>query len=114
LLRFYDEMPRLMSEIKLVIPSCACGSVVKPTLAQIREHCRRYDVSFQKNYECGQCNNTDLWFITEMLWSKEDEHLITPCCHTEAYAALLPEDRTEDYDQDREDRRTFRWAVTGR
>jgi hypothetical protein len=106
-----------MSKIqKLVIPSCACGKIIKATPLLIAVHCARYDISQKTEFECGHCSNTDLWKISEMLWSVEDEHLVTPCCHTEAYAALRPDVVANDYDldQSREDYETYVWAITGR
>ena len=73
------------------------------------------DNDYQANtqFECGNCNNKDLWLASEMLWNKTQEFLVTPCCHCEAAYALYP-DESYSLDQHREDYENYVFLVTGR
>jgi hypothetical protein len=101
---------------KLVIPSCRYSKLSKVTPALVATYCARYDFNEKDEFECGYCANNDLWTIPEMLWSEEDEFLVTPCCHTEAITALRPDNPRNEYDLDqaREDYETYVWTITGR
>lgn len=72
-----------------------------------------YDYKATEQFECGNCNNKDLWYASEMLWDNEREFLVTPCCHCEAAHALYPDERYT-LDQHREDYEDYIFSVTGR
>ena len=74
----------------------ACGKLIKSTPVLVAVYCARYDYKETDKFECGWCSNNDFWSIPEMLWSVEDERFVTPCCHTEASAALMPDKIDED------------------
>jgi len=113
LFRLDGKVPRVM---KLTIPTCgdACGKISKSTPVLVAIHCARYDFTETETFECGHCSNQDSWTLLEMLWDEESEHLVTPCCHTEAITALVPDNPKDDYDQAREDYQSYVWAVSGR
>lgn len=91
-----------------------CGKLTKSTPILVAVFCANYDYNDTDLFECGWCNNSDSWTIPEMLWSVEDDFFVTPCCHTEAIVALVPDQTREDNDQGREDYQSFVYAVTGR
>jgi len=98
------------------ISNCAkdCGKLIKSTPVLVAVYCAEYDYTDKELFTCGWCSNNETWTISEMLWSVKDEYFVTACCHTEAIAALIPENLKDEYDQNREDYENYVWAVTGR
>jgi hypothetical protein len=104
----YEEM--------LQIPTCGdkCGKLTKSTPVLVTVFYAEYDYSDKDQFTCAWCSNDDLWTIPEMMWNEAEDYFVTPCCHTEAVTALVPENPRDEYDQNREDYESFVWAVTGR
>ena len=103
-------------EDMLKVETCANqrGKLTKSTPVLVAVYCAQYDYDEKDEFKCGWCPNNDLWTIPEILFSIEDNYFVTPCCHTEANAALVPENPQDEYDQGREDYESFVYAVTGR
>lgn len=100
---------------KLATCGTTCGKLIKATPVLVAVYCANYDYYDTDRFECGWCANNDLWTIGEMLWSEADDFFVTPCCHTEAIVALVPDKVRNDIDaQDREDRLEYYKAITGR
>ena len=99
-----------------IIPTCGddCGLISKSTPILVAVYCAQYNFTDTETFECGGCYNKDSWTIPEMLWHETNKFLITPCCHTEAIAALVPSEPKEEYDQRADDMQSYVWAVTGR
>jgi len=104
----YEEM--------LKIPTCSekRGKLIKSTPVFVAIFCAQYDYDQKDLFTCGWCANNDEWTISEMMWSVEDEYLITPCCHTEAITALVPDEPRDENNQAQEDYESYVYAVTGR
>jgi hypothetical protein len=104
----YEEM--------LNIPTCSekRGKLTKSSSVLVAVYCAQHDYDAKDLFTCGWCANNDEWTIPEMLWSVEDEYFVTPCCHTEAITALVPENPKDENNQAREDYESFVWSVTGR
>ena len=113
LLGIYGKVRRIMSA---EIPTCGddCGLISKSTPILVAVYCAQYNFTDTETFECGGCYNKDSWTIPEMLWHETNKFLITPCCHTEAIAALVPSEPKEEYDQRADDMQSYVWAVTGR
>lgn len=72
-------------------------------------------------FYCGYCNSGQNEYddMSVMLFDKENEFPVTPCCHTEATEALkcyCPEDRCEadDNSQARDERLDYLWSQGAR
>jgi len=77
--------------------------------------CADHDFTDTELFNCGYCAYSGSWTIPQLLWSTEDEFLVTPCCHVEAIVALDPHNpKEEGNDQAREDYESYVYAVTGR
>jgi hypothetical protein len=107
---------------------CPCSLCDKWQIKSCSDDCKKHrrisenealhfaEIQFVKatdKFTCNWCNHgNNEWQITELLFDRENEFPITPCCHTEATEALdIPE---PDDDQRREDEQNYRYSVVGR
>jgi len=77
-------------------------------------YCAEYDFTDSELFDCGYCAYKGAWTIPQLLWNAEEDYLVTPCCHTEAIAALDPHEPKVDIDSRNEEYENYVWSVTGR
>jgi hypothetical protein len=66
-----------------------CCDIRKATDLEINKYIEDHVSHDDEIWYCGGCRNSqNEWVIGDMLWDIENEFLVTPCCHTEAAAAL--------------------------
>jgi len=87
---------------------------IKSSLVLSAVWCTSYDFDMHDEFICEECNTKDTWLVMELLWSEEDGFFITPCCHSEAIVTLSLLHPREDEDIARQDKASYRFAVTGR
>jgi hypothetical protein len=70
-----------------------CSDIRKATDLEINKYIEDHVSHDDEIWYCGGCRNSqNEWVIGDMLWDIENEFLVTPCCHTEAAAALCSYD----------------------
>lgn len=98
---------------KWAVKSCSddCSKHRKITDEEAEKFAKIQEIAKSDEFTCGWCNNgQNEWAITELLWDKENEFAITPCCHTEATEALdIPE--PEDDGTLKEQEQDYRYMV---
>jgi hypothetical protein len=91
--------------VKKVSEVRSCSDLRKPTQEEISKFVSDMDSSMNESWLCGWCNaGQNEWFLPQMLFNPANEFMVTPCCHTEAEAALVLDGQRE-YADPREDER---------
>ena len=105
----HQSVVNLQRKVKKVSEVRSCSDLRKPTQEEISKFVSDMDSSMNESWLCGWCNaGQNEWFLPQMLFDPANEFMVTPCCHTEAEAALVLDGEREYADPREDDREISR------